>query len=140
LPVGLVARVFGVYWKSRVVFRTAPAVYKTKWIENDSDIAASSAGGVRTMRRELRKHVRHGKLYGEYELIEYSKIMDDLIQERGFVDPSLWLKDGYHPSADPSRRYLDAIFRLLNVTTVEEKAQVNDSKRLTSALAGDEDE
>jgi len=92
------------------------------------------------MRREWRKHMRNGKLYGKYEVIDYSKVMDDLIQERGFVDPSLWLKDGYRPSVEPSRRYLNAIFHFLNVTTAEEEAQVNGNKRLTFAPAGDWDE
>jgi len=84
--------------------------------------------------------MRNGKLYGKYEVIDYSQIMDDLIQERGADDPSLWLKDGYHPSAEPSRRYLNEIFRLMDLATVEKKVELDGFQRRWAAAAGDRDE
>ncbi|CAK0847471.1 unnamed protein product [Prorocentrum cordatum] len=142
------ARVSEAYNKSRIVFRTAPAVYKTKWVVSDTgyeykDVAVFSNDGIRQMQKELRKHIKDGKLYGKYEVIDYSQIMDDLIQERGADDPSLWLKDGYHPkteSAEPSRRYLNEVFRLMGLATVEKMVEVDTSQRRWAPAAGDRDE
>jgi len=139
------ARVSEAYNQSRIVFRTAPAVYRTKWVTSDAgleyrDIAAISNEGIRMMQMELRKHFIDGKLYGKYEVIDYNQIMVKLVKERGFIDPSLWLKDGYHPGAEPSRIYLNEILRLMNLATVEQKAELNGSHLRWMAAAGDRDE
>jgi len=122
----LLHRVSETFNKSRIVFRNAPTVYKTRFLINSnthqySDVAVSSADAIYKMNHELHKHLRNGKLYGKFEVINYNKIMDDLIKERGFRDPSLWLKDGYHPSGEPSKRYFNKILELMNMTTVAEK-------------------
>jgi hypothetical protein len=114
----LLTRVSEAFPASRVVFRNAPTVYKSKFIENG--IAVISADGINMMNSELVRHLINGKLYGKYQVVDYHKIMNDLIKERGFVDPSLWLKDGYHPRGEPSRRYMNQILQLMNMTTVEE--------------------
>jgi len=86
-----------------------------------SDVAVFSADAIRKMNHELYKHLRNGKLYGNFEVINYNNIMNDLIKERGFRDPSLWMKDGYHPSGEASKRYFNKILQLMNMTTVAEK-------------------
>lgn len=122
----LLARVSKTFHKSRVVFRTPPAVYKTKLLRSEStgnilNVGVFSPDGVQRMYSELKKHVINGSLYGKYEVLDYNKIMGDLIKERGFVDPQLWLKDGYHPGKEPSRRYVNQILQLMNMTAVEKK-------------------
>jgi len=118
------------FYKSRVAFRSAPTVYGTKfqvW-KNDyvnTDVAVFSVDDIENMNIELNRHIRYhhnkSQLYGKFDVIDYSKIMEDLINERGFRDPTLWLKDGYHPCVEASKRYFNKILQLMNMTTVEEK-------------------
>jgi len=121
----LLDRVSKTFYKSRIVFRSAPTVYKTRFLVNSitrqySDVAVFSPDDIHRMSNELHKHITNGKLYGKFEVIDYNKIMDDLIRERGFRDPSLWLKDGYHPSGEAGKRYFNKILQLMDMTTVEE--------------------
>jgi len=131
--VKLLFRVSEAFPKSRIVFRTAPTVYDTKtFVTHDGrkheDVAVFSPDSVYKMNNELYKHIYGpkagagaGKLYGKFEVLYYNKIMNALIKERGFRDPTLWLKDGYHPCPEASKRYFNKILQLMNMTTVEEK-------------------
>jgi len=118
-------RVSEAFPQSRIVFRTAPAVYDSKYFTTKdnivhSDVAVFSPDLVSNMNSEVKKHLAKGKLYGKYEIIDYNKIMDGLLKERGFRDPTLWLKDGYHPTAEAGRRYFNKILQFMNMTAVEE--------------------
>jgi hypothetical protein len=139
----LLARVSEAFPTSRVVFRTGPAVYKPKFLNEPEllnlSIAVISADGVNMMNSELDRHMTKGKLYGKYHVVDYKKIMNDLIKERGFVDPSLWLKDGYHPSKEPSRRYMNQILWLMNMKTVDEKDWGKKNSNARKRLAPDDD-
>jgi hypothetical protein len=122
-------RVSEAFPQSRIVFRTAPTVHDPKYFvtKDDTngivihrDVAVFSPDLVSKMNAEVKKHLKKGKLYGKYEIIDYNKIMGGLIKERGFRDPTLWLKDGYHPRQEASRRYFNKILQLMNMTAVEE--------------------
>jgi len=122
------------FYKSRVVFRNAPTVYDTKfqvWADSrvNLDVAVFSVDAIDKMNNELKGNMLNGKLYGKFEVIDYSKIMNDLINERGFRDPALWLKDGYHPCREASKRYFNQILQLMNMTTVEAKHGGREAQR-----------
>jgi len=145
----LMARVSETFPQSRIVFRTAPRVHHSVFLQvilkDEShhaysveypDIAVVSVEAIDSMRREVDKQMQNGKLYGLYEVVDYYKIMNDLIEERGFADPSLWMKDGTHPSREPSRRYMNEVLQLMQVATVSQK----DWRRVQTAFDDDSDD
>jgi len=123
----LMTRVSEAFNESRVVFRSAPITYKTVFLTSDSDpqkhldVAVYGPDSVHMMKHELDRQIVGGKLYGKYEVLDYYKIMIDLIKERGVVDPHLWMPDGVHPGKEPSRRYMNQILQLMNMATVKER-------------------
>jgi len=140
----LLTRVSEAFPTSRVVFRTAPTVHHPKFLNEPElrnlNIAVISAEGVNMMNSELGRHMTEGKLYGQYQMVDYSGIMNELLEERGFADPSLWLKDGYHPSREPSRRYMNEVLRLMDMTTVEEEDWGKEKTRRGVAPNDDSDD
>jgi len=126
------ARVSETFPQSRIVFRTAPRVHHTLFLKvilkdgfksttvDYPDIAVVSVKTIDWMKHEVDKHMQNGKLYGLYEVVDYYRIMNELIEERGF-DPSLWMKDGVHPSRVASRPYMNEILQLMQVATVSHK-------------------
>jgi len=140
----LLDRVSETFDKSRIVFRTAPTVYESKFPLVDPntrqhlDIAVFSPDAIYMMNNELSKHLIDGKLYGKFEVLHYDKIMNDLIKERGFRDPSLWLKDGYHPCGEASKRYFNQILQLMNMTTVGENHSGQGAAQRQPAFYDDE--
>jgi len=129
----LMARVSETFPQSRIVFRNAPRVHHSVFLEvilkdefhksttvSYPDVAVVSVKAMDWMKHEVDKEMQNGKLYGLYEVVDYYKIMNELIEERGFV-PSLWMKDGTHPSMVASRRYMNAILQLMQLPTVSQE-------------------
>jgi len=92
---------------SRVVFRTAPTIHHTpnfeKFEKRDIEMLYKCISSATT----------NGKLFGEYEIIDYHAIVEKLIDHNV---PSLFRKDGYHPSSYPSILYANEILRRVGLT------------------------
>jgi len=116
----LLSRVSSVFPNSRIVFRTAPTIDHTpkfdKFSKRDMDL----------LYKYISSSTTNGKLFGEYEIIDYHTILERLIDRRV---PGLFAEDGYHPSWYPSELYVNEILRRvgLNVQDPSEpKANAGD--------------
>jgi len=87
---------------SRIAFRTAPTILFTpkyeKFERHDVDMLYQC----------INSSTENGMLLGKYEIIDYHKIMEHLIDRKV---PDLYMADGYHPTWYPSRLYVNEILR-----------------------------
>jgi len=113
---------------SRIAFRTAPTIDRTpkyeKFEKHDIDMLYQC----------ISSSTENGMLLGKYEIIDYHKIMEHLIDRKV---PDLYRADGYHPSWYPSRLYIHEVLRRvgLNPQDPVEPPQLEPNARLDSSRA-----
>jgi len=92
--------------KSRVVFRTAPTIDHTPHFEK------FEKKDIELLYKCISSSTTNGKLFGEYEIIDYHAIVQKLIDHNL---PDMFRDDGYHPGAYPSLLYVNEIMRRVGV-------------------------
>lgn len=115
--------------KSRVIFRTAP--FTARFIPMGiTGVSLFSNEGIKSMRHCVKKKTKGGMLFGKYPVIDYFSLLESFlpvdmhgqrIKNQSLWNQSLWQADGYHPSKEPARLYINDILRLMDLPPVEEK-------------------
>jgi hypothetical protein len=125
----LLNHVSAAFTKSRIVFRNAPPFREPSfpdrpWLDNDA---------VEYMHKCVMASAKknHGKLYGQYPVIDFYKIVSEMVAQTphspgdSYYETArnaayVWQNDGYHPSKVPARHYVNEILKMVNLPIVEE--------------------
>mmetsp|Transcript_59634 Transcript_59634/g.158562 ORF Transcript_59634/g.158562 Transcript_59634/m.158562 type:complete len:323 (-) Transcript_59634:96-1064(-) len=104
----LLQSVSEVFPTSRVAFRTAPTIDHTPTHEK------FEKRDIELLYKCIVDSTQNGKLFGQYEIIDYHALMQPLI-DRNVSD--LFKADGYHPTQYPSALYINEVLRRVGVSS-----------------------
>lgn len=108
----------GAFPQSRIVFRTAPTVVTHQ--------TGQTRENIEMMRSCILNQVHAGRLFGSYELLDYHRLMDDLIETKvpnglppvamfsstGAKPTDYFFRDGRHPNEKAGQMYMEAVLKM----------------------------